>query len=257
MVAPSPEAVLNAFLSVHAQGAPVPPALYAQGEAVWRDLRETPPPGPVWGRFLVAMGELAADHVHDARAAFTLLHAALERAQATADAEVGAAAAFNLGVLAERKQDLARARLIYREGAEAVARHGTWTAPALRCVERLVSVALHLEDRLSKAEQTLLKQAWLAWFAGVDDVDAELDSRLLRTLAACLLPEDDPTALAERWRAWPPHALDDQRRDDAPTCLLALYAAAIRAAEMHLSDEPFAAEPYRALHAAALRQFKA
>ncbi len=234
-------------------GAPVPVALYAQGETVWRDLRESPPAGAAWGRFLVAMGELAADHVHDARAAFTLLHAALERAQATADAEVGAAAAFNLGVLAERKQDLARARQIYREGAEAVARHGTWTAPALRCVERLVSVALHLDDQLSRPEQALLKQAWLAWFAGVDGVNAELDDRLLRTVAACLLPEDDPAALAERWRTWPPHVLDDQFRDDTPACLLALYAAAIRAAESHLSDEPAAAEPYRVLYAAALR----
>lgn len=251
----APDALLTAFLTVHAQGAPLPAALYGKGEALWRDWREKPPHGPLWGRFLVALGELAAEHLHDERAAFGHFQAALARAQATGDAEVGAAAAFNLGVMAERKQDLTRARQIYREATSAVARHGddAWNAPALRCVDGLARLAIHLDDRLDPAEAALLKQAWLAWLSGgVDGIDADLDDRLTRTLAALLLPEDDPTQLAARWRAWPPHALGDHR-DDSPTCLLALYDAAIRAAERHLSDEEDAAAPYRALKAAALR----
>ncbi len=249
------DAQLTAFLTVHAQGAPLPAALYGKGEVLWRDLRETPPPGPLWGRFLVALGELAAEHLHDERAAYGHFHAALTHAQATADAEVGAAAAFNLGVMAERKQDLPRAHRIYLEATAAVARHGTWTAPALRCAEGLARLAIDRTDTLDRVtEAPLVKQAWLAWLLGgpIDGLDADLDDRLTRTIAALLLPEDDPTQLATRWRAWPPHTLGPHR-DDSPECLLALYAAAIRAAERHLSDEGDAAAPYRALLAAAQR----
>lgn len=250
----TPDAQLTAFLTVHAQGAPLPVALYGKGEVLWRDLRETPPPGPLWGRFLVALGELAAEHVHDERAAFGHFQAALAHAQATSDAEVGAAAAFNLGVMAERKQDLPRAHRIYLEATAAVARHGTWSAPALRCAEGLARLAIDRTDTLDPTtEAPLLKQAWLAWLQGpIEGIDADLDDRLTRTIAALLLPEDDPTQLAARWRAWPPHALGPYR-DDSPECLLALYDAAIRAAERHLVDEDDAAAPYRALRAAAAR----
>ena len=82
-------------------------------------------------------------------------------------------------------------------------------------------------------------------------MDGALADELGRQLCALLLPEDDPTRLAETWRAWPPHALDGWRDGD-PACLRALYALAAAAADRHLADEG-GGEPYRLLAAAAAR----
>jgi hypothetical protein len=255
MSEPSAQAQLQAFLTVHARGAPLPAALYAKGETLWRELRETPPTSSDWGRFLVALGELAAEHLHDQRAAYGHFQAALASVAVHGDSEVGTAAAYNLGVLLERRQDFARARQAYAIAGASAARAGSWSTSTLRCAEGAARLAIHVDDALHADEAALLKQAWLAWFSGVEGLDPDLDDRLLRTLAAVLLPEEDPATLFSVWRNWPPDRIDDDRRDDDPRCLLALARAAVRAAERHLCDEPGdAAGPYRVLCAALERQ---
>ncbi|MBA3686419.1 MAG: hypothetical protein H0W72_14435, partial [Planctomycetes bacterium] len=79
---------------------------------------------------------------------------------------------------------------------------------------------------------------------------ADVDDACGRLLAALLLPEDDPTTLAARWRAWPPHHADADPAwlDGDPRCLGELYRAAAQAAQAHLADEGGdPAAPYRRL----------
>lgn len=220
---------LQAFLTVHAQGAPLPAALYAKGEAVWRDLREHPPAGPDWGRFLVAMGQLAADHLHDERAAFTWFRSALEHTRHHGDAEVVCAATYDLAVLLERKGSLDQARSACRQAAQQAAGAGAWSAATLRCIESLVRLGVEAGAEPEAGDLGLLKQAWNVWLGGnIDGIDADLAVRLRRTLAAFLVT-DDPTLLLERWQTWEPADATVQ-----PATLIAACAEAVRE---HCADE--------------------
>jgi hypothetical protein len=256
-----PADLLRAYLAVHAQGAPVPAALYAKGEALDARLREAPPTSADWGRFLVAQGELAAEHMDDPAAAARWFLRALESVRVHGDAEVGVTAGYDQAVLHERRGDEARAILAYRTAADAAFAAAVVPLAALRAAADAIRLTFASRGSLADTDRVLIKQAWLGWTwllaTAPDQVPADLDRGLGLTLAALLLPEDDPTALAATWRAWPPQRLGTPAgpwRDDEPACLLALYEAAARAADLHLADEggdPGA--PYRALAAAARR----
>jgi len=256
-----PARLLTAYLAVHAQGAPVPAALYAKGETVHARLRADPPRTPDWGRFLIAQGELAAEHLHDEIAASRWFMAALESVRLHGDAEVGVTAGFDQAVLHERRGDLPRAIAAYRAAAEAGFAAGVVAPAALRSADACIRLVFARAGRLDDGERRLLKQAWLGWTlllaTDPERIPADLDLTLGRGLCAFLLPEDDPTALAATWRAWPPDSLvtaDGPWADDEPRALIALYEAAARAADHHLADEGIdPGAPYRALAAAARR----
>lgn len=241
-----PLALLTAFLTVHAQGAPLPAALYAKGDALWQDLREHPPVSPLWGRFLVAMGELAINHLEDGRAAFGFFQSALLSVRDHGDAEVGATAGYNLAAMTERRGDSAKARTAYRETAHSASQAGSWCLAAIAASEAAARLAIERDDALVPEEAGLLKQAWMAWFSGPPSgtgpaLPADLTDRLQRSLAALLLPEDDPSLLAEHWCRWPPHTChlgDTTLHDHDPALITALYNQAILAAENYLHDEP-------------------
>lgn len=256
-----PARLLSAYLAVHAQGAPVPAALYAKGEAVHDRLRADPPATPDWGRFLIAQGELAAEHLHDEEAASRWFMAALESVRLHGDAEVGVTAGFDQAVLHERRGDHGRAIAAYRAAAGAGFAAGVVAPAALRSADAAVRLVFARGNHLGEDDRRLLKQAWLGWtlLLATDPgrVPADLDRALGRGLAAFLLPEDDPAALAAAWRAWPPGCLvtaEGPWGDDEPRALLALYEAAARAADDHLADEGLdPGAPYRVLAAAARR----
>lgn len=236
---------LQAFLTVHAQGAPLPAALYAKGEVVWRDLRDQPPAGPDWGRFLVAMGQLAADHLHDERAAFSWFRSALEHTRHHGDAEVVCAATYDLAVLLERKGNLDQARSACRQAAQQAAGADTWSAATLRCIESLVRIGVESGAEPEAGDLGLLKQAWAVWLGGdVDGIDADLATRLRRTLAAFLVT-DDPTLLLERWLSWEPTGISIP-----PMALITACADAVRE---HCADEPDLVQHYALFAQAAQR----
>ena len=261
---PTPDAQLEAFLRVHAQESAVPTALYARGVQLLGRLAADPPATPAWGRFLVALGELAADHLHDDISASRHFLAALESVRAHGDGAVAVAAGYNQAVLHERRHDDARALIAYRTAAELGLDRDIIEPATLRAGEGAIRLAFAQQQHLRAEDRTLLKRVWLAWLWLRCQTDrprsADLDSRLGRTLAAFLLPEDEPGRLAADWRAWSPASLtmlDGIWRDDQPECLIALFAAAAEAATLHLADEgsdPGA--PYRLLRDTSLRMVR-
>lgn len=249
-----PAAVLAAYLRVHAQGAPSPAALFAKGEAVYERLRRQPPATGDWGRFLVAQGELAAEHLGDAGLASRYFRAALESVAAHGDNDVAVTAGFNQGVIHERRGNRALAVAAYAAAAGEGFRLCVASPSTLRAALAAIRLAWDETETLHDQQRAMLKQTWLLWLwlrSRNEAMPADLTSELGRMLAAFLLPEDDPAALAARWRAWSPHRLDpgpEAWTDSDPACLKELYRAAIAAAEEHLRDEqPDPAEAYRKL----------
>ena len=96
-----PAPLLDAFLAAHAQGG-VATVLYARGEELHRRLANDPPALPAWGRFLVAMGELAAERFDDPTTASRYFLAALQGVDRHGDHEAAVTAGYDQGVLAER-----------------------------------------------------------------------------------------------------------------------------------------------------------
>lgn len=256
-----PDALLEAFLRVHAQESSVPAALYAHGVQLHGRLLAAPPAIPAWGRFLIVLGELAADHLHDDHSASRHFLAALESVRVHGDGTVAVVAGYNQAVLHERRGDTARALIAYRTAAGLGFDLGINEPALLRAGEGAVRLSFAHHQRLLSEDRLLLKRVWLAWLwthvqPGAQR-QAELDAQLGRTLAAFLLPEDEPARLAADWRAWAPAAIaapDGEWRDDHPTCLIALFAAAAAAADAHLTDEGGdPGMPYRLLRDAAQR----
>ena len=257
---PAPGDLLAAFLQAHAQRPAVPAALFARGQELHRSLAGDPPRDGAWGRFLVAMGELAAEALDDPGAASRFFLAALQGAESHGDHQAAVTAGYNQGVLLERRGSHALALAAYRAAAGEGFRLGVLAASTLRAAGAAVRLQFAAQGELS--DGALAKQAWLGWLwlraSDPGQLDAELDDLLGLQLCALLLPEDDPGALAARWRAWPPGRLLTPAgwwQDGDPGCLELLFAAAAQAADRHLADEggePGA--PYRLLLAAARRQ---
>ena len=262
--APS-EDLLAAFLAAHAQGSAVPAALFTRGEELHHRLAAAPPASPSWGRFLVAMGQLAAEHLDDAPAASRYFLAALQGVAHHGDIEAAVTAGYDQGVLQERRGNPTHARAAYRAAAGEGLRLGAVAANTLRAGTAAVRLAFAEYGELGEFAP-LLKRTWLGWLwlrrHDSAQLDAPLASELGRQLAAFLLPEDDPGELIHQWRAWPPGALTIRTpagpltwTDGSPACRDELFAAAAAAADEHLRDEgadPGA--PYRLLRAAAQRQ---
>ncbi len=256
---PAPSELLAAFLQAHAQGPAVPAALFARGQELHRRLADAPPAEPAWGRFLVAMGELAAEALGDGASASRFFLAALQGAEQHGDYQAAVTAGYNQGVLLERRGSAALALAAYRAAAGAGFRLGVVAGNTLRAA--VAAVRLHFANHDAPGEAALAKQAWLGWLwlqrHDPAQLDAELEHALGLQLCALLLPEDDPGALAARWRAWPPVSIDTPAgawQDSDPACLAQLFATAAAAADRHLADEggePGA--PYRLLLAAARR----
>jgi hypothetical protein len=243
-----PQALLDAFLAVHAQKSAVPAALFARGEELYRRLSPEPPAIPAWGRFLVALGHLAAEACDDPGAASRYFLAALKGVDRHGDLEAAVTAGYDQGVLLERDGRLAHARAAYRAAAGEGFRLRAIVGNTLRSALGLARLRFAEDGQLDDEAAAAAKRAWLGWLwlrlRAPEQLDRELISELGRTLAALLLPEDDPTELAPRWRAWPPPLIatpDGQWRDDDPACLRELFAAAAEAADEHLRDE--GAEP--------------
>ncbi len=263
-----PAALLDAFLNAHASDTAVPLTLFTRGEELHARLNAGAPKLKTWGRFLVAMGELASTHLHDDAAASRYFLQALTSADQHGDHEAAVSAGYNQGVLQERRGARPHALAAYRTAAAEGFRLRALHANTLRAACAAVRVAFaenadhdHDGDPLDAVSATLAKQAWLGWLwlrrHEPDSLDAALVDELGRQLCALLLPEDDPTLLAERWRAWPPHALaspDGDWCDDQPATLHDLFTVAASAADAHLTQEgPDPGAPYRALVAAAAR----
>lgn len=253
----TPQALLDAFLVVHASRPAAPAALYARGEVLLQRLSASPPAVPAWGRFLVAMGHLAADHLGDPESASRHFLTALRGAEHHGDHEAAVAAGHDQGVLQERRGALHLAAIAYRAAASEGFRLGVIAPATLAAAAGAVRLHFQASGELDAEHRRLLKLAWLAWLAPETVAEPDTAMELGRDLCAFLLPEDDPSALAERWRNWPPHQLPAGAviwRDGDPACLVALYAAAAAAADIHLADEGGdPAGPYRLLHAAARR----
>jgi hypothetical protein len=252
--------LLEAFLAAHAQGGAMPAALYARGEELHRRLAADPPALPAWGRFLVAMGELAAERLDDATAASGYFLAALRGADRHGDHEAAVTAGYDQGVLNERRGNALHARAAYRAAAGEGFRLGAIAPNTLRAAA--AAVRLHFAEHGHTGEATpLAKQAWLGWLwlrrHHPERLDDALVEELGRQLCALLLPEDDPGRLAAAWRAWAPAQIatgEGWWRDGESACLDELFAAAAEAADRHLGDEggePGA--PYRLLRGAAQR----
>jgi hypothetical protein len=257
----APEALLDAFLRAHAQDPAVPAALYARGEELHRRLSPDPPRIPAWGRFLVALGHLAAEGCGDAAAASRYFLQALKEAERHGDHEAAVTAGYDQGVLQEQRGNLAHARAAYRAAASEGFRLRALAANTLRAADAAVRLRFAESGQLDDESATLAKRSWLGWLwlrvHEPERVDAGLASALGRSLAALLLPEDDPGELALRWRAWPPATLETMAGpwcDVDPACIQELFAAAAEAADEHLRDEgPEPGAPYRLLLAAAGR----
>jgi hypothetical protein len=257
-----PDQLLASFLTAHSQVGAVPAVLFARGEELYGRLAGDPPPIPAWGRFLVALGELAAERMDDAPAASRYFLAALQGVARHGDHEAAVTAGYNQGVLQERRQQLTHARAAYRAAASEGFRLGAVGANTLRAAVAAVRLFFAAYGEPGEAAP-LAKQAWLGWlWLRRHDprqlADEALVAELGRQLCALLLPEDDPAALAAAWRAWPPHALrlpdGGAWPDHHPDCLDELFAAAAESADRHLADEGArAGDPYRLLRAAARR----
>jgi hypothetical protein len=253
-----PQALLDAFLAVHAQGSAVPAALLARGEELHRRFADDPPAIPAWGRFLVALGHLASETGDDPSAASRYFLAALKGVDRHGDVEAAVTAGYDQGVLLERDGRLAHARAAYRLAASEGFRLGAVVGNTLRSALGLVRLRFAEAEALDAEAVGYAKRAWLGWLwlraNAPEQLAADLASDLARSLAALLLPEDDPVELAPRWRAWPPSQIATASgpwRDDDPRCLRELFTAAAEAADEHLADEggePGA--PYRMLRAA-------
>lgn len=239
---------LDAFLAAHASATALAAPLYAGGEAVWEQLRPAPPADPRWGRFLVAMGEVAAERLGDDAAAAVWFRRCLDGEARHRDAEACVAAGYGQGVLWERAGDPARALPAYRAAAIEGCRLALARPATLRAATAAVRLAFARAQQLEEADLALAKQAWLGWtwlhIHEPSAIDPPLAEELGRQLCAFLLPED-PTRLAGLWRDLPPPALGDWRDDD-PRCLRALFALAAAAADRFLADEG-GGEGYRLL----------
>jgi len=256
-----PVDLLTAFLAAHAKVEAVPAMLYVRGEELYHLLAGDPPAHPTWGRFLVALGQLAAEQMDDSAAASRFFLQALQGVARHGDHEAAVTAGYNQGVLQERRRHLAHALAAYRAAASEGFRCGAVTANTLRAATAAVRVRFAEDGDLGDLAP-LAKQAWLGWLwlrdHDADQLDAPLVEELTRQLAALLLPEDDPGQLMAGWRAWAPTTLllPDGKywQDGDPACRDALFAAAAEAADAHLRDEnPDPGAPYRLLRAAARR----
>jgi hypothetical protein len=257
----APVDLLNAFLAAHAKVEAVPAALFARGEELYRQLAADPPAAPAWGRFLVALGQLAAEHLDDPQAASRYFLQALQGVGRHGDHEAAVTAGYDQGVLQERRRHQAHALAAYRAAAMEGFRCGVVVANTLRAAAAAVRLRF-AEDGELRQEAPLAKQAWLGWLwlrrNDPQQLDEALVEELARQLAALLLPEDDPGLLMAAWRAWAPSALllpdGSPWRDDDPACRDELFAAAAEAADRHLADETAdPGAPYRLLRAAARR----
>ena len=261
MTTTDPGAELEAFLGAHRLGVALPAGLFVRGEALHHRLVAAPPKDPRWGRFLVAMGQLAADRLEDPQSAARFFLAALQTVDHHGDHEAAVTAGYNQGVLQERRGALAHARAAYSAAAREGFRLGCLTANTARSAVAAVRLAFADQGDLDDATRPLAKQAWLCWLwlrqNAPEQVDVELDIEAGRLLCALLLPEDDPWNLTSRWRAWRPNLLpapEQPWRDSDPACLGALLNAAAQAADHHLGDEgPEPGAPYRMLAAALAR----
>jgi hypothetical protein len=252
---------LDAFLTAHAARQSVHAVLYAGGERLWESLRADPPSDARWGRFLVAMGEVAAERLHDDGAAARWFRRCLDAEPVHRDAESCVAAGYGQGVLWERSGDALRALPAYRAAAAEGFRCAVIAPATLRAAGAAVRVAFQRSERLTAEDAALAKQMWLAWtwlqVHAPETIDPPLADELGRQLCAFLLPEDDPVRLAGIWRTWQPHqiaTLHGGWSDGEGRCLQALFKLAAGAADRFLADE--GAEPglpYRLLAEAAGR----
>lgn len=257
----NPVALLEAFLLAHAKVEAVPAMLYVRGEELYQRLAAAPPAHATWGRFLVAMGQLAADTMDDSAAASRYFLQALQGVARHGDHEAAVTAGFNQGVLQERRRHLAHALAAYRAAASEGFRCGAVNANTVRAATAAVRLRFAEDGDLGDVAP-LAKQAWLGWlWLRLNDpsqLDAALVEELSRQLAALLLPEDDPALLMAAWRSWAPATLalpDGSSWNDGDiTCRDTLFAVAAEAADAHLHDEsPDPGAPYRLLRAAARR----
>ena len=257
-----PIALLEAFLQVHAQRSAAPMQLYARGEELYHKLAAAPPAVPQWGRFLVALGSMAADDFDDAAAASRYFLSCLQGVERHGDHEAAVTAGYDQGVLQERRRNPSHARAAYRAAASEGFRLHCVTANTVRAATGAVRLYFAEYETLDPLHRGLAKQAWLAWLwlriTQPEQLDRELRRELGRQLCALLLPEDHPEELAACWRAWPPHSLATANgpwNDHQPACLAELFAAAAESADEHLGEEgPDPAAPYRLLWEAAKRQ---
>ena len=256
-----PLALLEAFLLVHAQRSAAPVQLYARGEELYLKLAPNPPAHPQWGRFLVALGSMAADDFDDAAAASRYFLSCLQGVDRHGDHEAAVTAGYDQGVLQERRRNPTHARAAYRAAASEGFRLRCVTANTVRAAVGAVRLYFAEYETLDDLHLGLAKQAWLAWLwlriAQPEQLDRELSRELGRQMCALLLPEDHPEELAARWRAWPPNSLETPTgpwRDNLAACLTELFAVAAESANEHLGDEgPDPAAPYRLLWEASKR----
>jgi hypothetical protein len=248
---------LAAFLKAHAQVESVPAVLFARGEDLYRSLQHAPPAIPDWGRFLVALGQLASD-ADDLGVASTYFLRAVREAELHTDYEAMITAGYDQGVLFERRERAPQARAAYRVAAVEGFRLAAVHANTVRSAMALIRMHFAEYGSLDDLTRTLAKQAWLGWLhlrqAQPQSLDAALVGELERTFCALLLPED-PAELAACWRSWPPSRLrcgESIVADDADW--VALFTVAAEAAEHQLQDEgPDPGGPYRLLAQAARR----
>jgi hypothetical protein len=256
-----PIALLEAFLTAHASKETVPMVVFTRGEELYHRLAGSPPAHPAWGRFLVALGQIAADHLDDGAAASRYFLQALQGVTQHGDYEAAVTAGYNQGVLQERRRRDAHALAAYKAAALSGFRCGAINANTLRAATAAVRLRFAEDGTLGDCAP-LAKQAWLGWLYlrlhQPDRIDQALHEACARQLAAFLLPEDDPGLLMSAWREWAPREimLSDGTTwtDDTTTCRIALCAAAAQAADEFLQDEganPGA--PYRLLSEAVRR----
>ncbi len=256
----APADLLAAFLAAHAAGDALPAGLYARGEELHARLAADPPASADWGRFLVAMGHLAAERLGDDRAAGLWFQQAVQQFARHGEAEAAVAAGLGQGVIQERRGAVHLARAAYTAAATLAARHAITVPAGLLAVAAAVRLHFAEHGSLRPDLHSQLKQAWLGWLwlrRRDPAAAAQADGELGRLICALLLPEDDPTRLAEAWRDLAPHAItapDGAWNDGDPECLDALYGAAAEAADRHLTDETAQpGQPYRLLREALAR----
>jgi hypothetical protein len=248
---------LRAFLKAHAQVESVHAVLFAQGEDLYRQLQASPPGIPEWGRFLVALGQLAAE-ADDLGVASTYFLRAVREAEFHGDFEAAITAGYDQGVLFERRERQAQARAAYRVAASEGFRLGAVHANTIRAGLALMRLHFAEYGSLDATTEIIAKQSWLGWLylrsTTPERLDGDLVHDLERTFCALLLPEE-PEQLAHVWRQWPPASLrcGDERFDGDEHWEL-LFTVAAEAASTQLRDEsPDPGQPYRLLAAAARR----
>lgn len=252
---------LDAFLAAHAARQSVHAVLYAGGEGLWAAHHADPPSDPRWGRFLVAMGEVAAERLHDDAAAARWFRRCLDAEARHRDAESCVVAGYGQGVLWERAGEVLRALPAYRAAAAEGFRCAVIAPATLRAAGAAVRLSFLRSERLADEDAALAKRMWLAWtwlhVHAPETVDPHLADDLCRQLCAFLLPEDDPARLAGVWRSWPPHEIKTPLggwSDGDARCLQALFTLAAGAADRFLADEGAEpGRPYRLLAEAAGR----